>query len=208
MPSSHSDAPAEKRFRTNATDLFFTNALSASRVGSLISDAELAGARHVHDIARISRRSGRNMHRDLLRQLSRRKMWAELYYVPTRCWDSRRQEEVIMDVAVTLPHELLHALGSTADLQTLASRDRLTASARSHLEQAAANMPAHGPPIVPLAAWLDGTPCNWDRPLAWDDGFSETSFFYTFSLSWGRQVVGEAAAYSLHTGPSQSRLLP
>ena len=38
----YTHAPAEKRLRSNLTDLFLTNALSAARCGSLLVDAEAA----------------------------------------------------------------------------------------------------------------------------------------------------------------------
>ena len=46
LPSSYSDAPREKRFRANMSDLFLTNALSASRVASLLDDAEVSDIHH------------------------------------------------------------------------------------------------------------------------------------------------------------------
>ena len=177
MPSSYPEAPREKRFRSNVTDLFLTNSLSATRCSTLLDDAEAAGAQHISDLSRVSRRPGRNKHRDLLRVLAKRSQWPKLYYVPVRCWNNRLQTEEVVDIPVALPHEVLHSIGRLSDTGTFASTARLTPQALSHYEKAIANL-GGGVPVVPLGLRLDGTPCNWDRifVLRWlPSGIAKTS---------------------------------
>lgn len=102
------------------------------------------------------------MHRDLLRRLAKRSLWPRFYFASVRCWDSRRQLEVIAEIPVLLPHEMLNCIAGHSDLDTLACKGRLTDGARRHLDKAAASL-GEGAAIVPLGLWLDGTPCNWDR---------------------------------------------
>ena len=104
----------------------------------------------------------RNANRDLLRKLSKHSKWPAVYWAPTRTWNRRRQEVETVDVPVLLPHEVLAAIADLSDMHSLSNRENLTATARSHIATAESQLPG-GPPIVPLALWLDGTPCNWDR---------------------------------------------
>ena len=118
------------------------------------------------DLARIGRRGHRNKHRDLMRRLSRRSERPKLYSAPVRCWNNRLQAAEQVEIPVALPHELLDRVGQHSDSDSFATAARLTEQAREHLHKAARAMAADGAPIVPLGLWLDGSPCNWDRPFA------------------------------------------
>jgi hypothetical protein len=47
LSKSYLEAPAAKRFRENLSDLFLTNSLSSTRVGTLFVDAEASPINHL-----------------------------------------------------------------------------------------------------------------------------------------------------------------
>lgn len=134
----------------------------------LIRFSQAAGAEHVSDLSKIGRRTGRNMHRDLMRRLAKRSQWPKLYYVPVKCWSNRLQTHEVVDIPVALPHEMFNRIAIDGDPIRFADASRLSEQAQLHLEKAKFSM-GSGPPIVPLGLWLDETPCNWDR--IWPCGF-------------------------------------
>ena len=163
VPDDRNDLPPAKRLRSNLADLFLTNQVSGRRAASLFSDAAASGSQHVEDLAGLGDRAGtkKNMHRDLLRKLRRRR-WPNVYMCDVRTWNPRRQREQVESLPVLLPHEVLPAMASRSVLGKLISRAGLTDVGLQHLLEAENSMP-EGPPLVPIALWIDGTPCNWDR---------------------------------------------
>ena len=58
--------PPDRRLRSNLSDFFLSNDVSSSRAQSLFDDGELAGARHVADLATVGQRGSlsKNLARD------------------------------------------------------------------------------------------------------------------------------------------------
>jgi len=182
LPHTPKDLPSDKRFRTNASDLFLSNIVSAPRVASLFEDAKLAGTQHISDLATVGQRANSNAHRDLLRKMVKQSRWPKLYYAGIRVRDTRLQAEVVQDVPMVLPHELLDRIGRSSDLNSWSSTEGLSDSAKAHLSSAQRAM-GEGPTIVSIGLWIDGTPCNWDRSQSVE----------TFAMSFPG-IVGEKSA--------------
>ena len=104
------EVPLAKRFRQNLADALLANELSARRVGSLASDAALAGAAHVQDIADRGTQEGRNASRDLLRRLLKGNQWPDLYFAPITVLSPLTGADEQHDLAMMLPHEVIEVV--------------------------------------------------------------------------------------------------
>ena len=158
-PYDDSDLPPSRRFRHNAADLFLENTISGRRAATLFRDAADAGTQHVSDVASVR---NKNAHRDLTRKLLRKCKWPKMYFASVRVWNRRRQQEERVEIPVLLPHEVLSSIAHRSDIGQMCSRTNLSPAALRHLQRAEQSM-GEGKPILPIAVWLDGTPCNWDR---------------------------------------------
>ena len=131
-------APPTKRFRTSMLDKFLSSKLSGKETRELLEDAHAAGAKHIGDLAKVGRSGARpgNICRDLLRKACRphRKFWPPFYWAPVTLYDSKKQEEISVNIPFLLPHLVLHywikerpallpRLRPTSDLQLQALRD-------------------------------------------------------------------------------------
>ena len=63
-------------------------------------------------------------------------------------------------VALLLPHELLHVLGTMNSAETLTQLDGAVESVQAHCRKA---QRAFGSPTCGFGLWSDATPFNWDR---------------------------------------------
>ena len=102
------DAPAKRRFRAEALDLFLAGDISGQRTQKLLNSAKLAGAQHVDDLA--GNEANSNASRDLLRKALKASLWPKPYIasVPAFCTKTGNEKQV--DVAMFLPHEMIAAL--------------------------------------------------------------------------------------------------
>ena len=164
LPYDVDQIPAARRLRENIADLFLRNEVSGQRASSLCQDGQAAGAQHLDDLVgrRPGRGSARNAHRDMLARLGRRSKWPKLYTAAVRIWNPKTQMQEVQNVSFLLPHEMLGAIAVLSDLNRFADRARLTNGAHQHVSEAERSM-GPGAPIIPIAMWLDATPCNWDR---------------------------------------------
>jgi hypothetical protein len=163
LPSDLGNVEPGKRFRNNIADLFLSNDISAKRTQTIFSDAEIAGTAHVKQLAKPgSRGTNRNIHRDLLRKLSKNnKGWPPLYNARVRVFDPKKQKEVKTWLSFSLPHELLGAILSKSDATLFYNKDNWNDNIKHHMEFACAELGVQQ--LIPLGLWGDGCPCNWDR---------------------------------------------
>lgn len=160
-PNRDSDDPA-KRFKANIDDLFLSTDISALRAQSLYSDGAACDVPGFALRAKVGQRgsSRGNVHRDLLRQLTRRNQWPELYFAPIRVWDIKKERLVTAQLPFLLPHDCIHKFGQSCNAQVLYSMEALCQSSKAHLQQAMRELDCD---LIPIGMWGDGTPCNWDR---------------------------------------------
>jgi hypothetical protein len=99
---------ASKRLRENLIDLYASNIVSADRAGSLLQDAQAAGAANVKDLA--STGSAKNRSRNLRAKLLKRSQWPGLYYARVRLFNPQKQKVLKSWLPMFLPHELIASL--------------------------------------------------------------------------------------------------
>ena len=160
--------PAEKRLRANLADLFASNIVSGARVQSVFSDANLAHASHVADLAKAGNNGkySNNSPRDLRRKLMKGNHWPPLYYAKIRLYDLKRQRTLHKWLPMLLPHEMLSALAQCNDPATLTSCSHMCAQTKTRLEQLRQEFNA--PSAVGWGLWGDGVPVNWDRTESYE----------------------------------------
>ena len=138
--------PDEKRFRHDMVDVFLNNELSSARSARLPHNAAMAGARHVQDLQ--VNQSGSNAQRDLLRKCFRNSKWP-----------SAKQCEQQHQLAMLLPHELLHAFLKLNSAETMLANQRNVLPERpdllSHLAQLQ-QMGLNPDELLLTGIWSDG----------------------------------------------------
>ena len=149
-----------KRFRANLGDLFLANEVSGARTQSLFSDAQLAGAQHLSDLAGISS-SGTNCSRDLVKKFMKRKKWPALYKASLRVWDPKTQTEQRVLLSMLLPHELVSVVAKVNSTASLLARDGMAQECQNHLVRAQAQL--NKAELLGVGLWCDAVPYNWDR---------------------------------------------
>ena len=162
-PWSTEDEDPATRLRRNLGDLFLGNDVSGARAQSLFSDAQLAGAQHVSDLARAGAR-GRfpgNASRDLTARFLRGKGWPSLYKAKLRVWDVHAQCETTATLPMLLPHELIASLARRNSTDCLLVRDGMSNECKDHLQQIETKVNQSN--LLGIGLWCDGVPYNWDR---------------------------------------------
>ena len=111
-PWQDDSLPPDRRLRSNLSDHFLSNDVSSSRAQSLFDDGELAGARHVADLAAVGQRGslGKNLARDLKRKLLNSSNWPKPYIAQVRTWNQKSEKEEWSSVPLLLPHEIVWAM--------------------------------------------------------------------------------------------------
>ena len=158
--------PKDKRFRANVSELFLDNTISADRALSLFEDAQAAGTRHIHDLAKphpykSKSHFRKNAARDLRRRLLKGSAWPELYYTDIRVWDIPTQSERTVTCPMMLPHEILNCLCQSNSLDEMLSCSSMSNRAAEHLRKMKEQPKVSN--AAGLGLWIDGAPCNWDR---------------------------------------------
>ena len=164
--------PPSKRLRSNLGDLFLSNKISGQRAQEIFSDAALAGASHVADLAKGSdnpsvERLERNPNaaRDLARRLLKNCPWPTPYWAQIPVWDVQDQKASICKLPLLLPHEMLYAVKEHASgLEQFLDRSALCTQSLRHLQEMEVKYEAPGSLAVGL--WVDGTPYSFDRMLS------------------------------------------
>ena len=102
--------PPSKRLRSNLGDLLLSNKISGQRAQEIFSDAALAGASHVADLAKGSdnpsvERLERNPNaaRSLARRLLKNCPWPTPYWAQIPVWDVQDQKASICKLPLLLP---------------------------------------------------------------------------------------------------------
>ena len=156
--------PDEKRFRHDMVDVFLNNELSSARSARLLHNAAMAGARHVQDLQ--VNQSGSNAQRDLLRKCFRNSKWPSVYEFSVPGWNQAKQCEQQHQLAMLLPHELLHAFLKLNSAETMLANQRNVLPERpdllSHLAQLQ-QMGLNPDELLLTGIWSDGVPFNSDR---------------------------------------------
>ena len=159
------EVPPHKRLKSNIEDLMFSGDISALRGQQLAIDGQDSKPEHLEHIVRAGNR-GRcpgNVFRDVLRRKLKRKNWPSLYYAHLRVMNLKTQRMERTWVPMLLPHEIVQAIASKADMQTFLSQEGLTNESKAHLEWASAQMKVASSTVLFCSLWGDGVPCNWDR---------------------------------------------
>ena len=149
-----------KRLRQHVHTLFLDNKLSGQE--TLLLENQI-GACHVQGFkehAGPSVNVSKKAARDMLRRCLKGTKWPKIYTAEIRIWDAKLQVEKYAKVALLLPHELLHVLGTMNSAETLTQLDGAVESAQAHCRKA---QRAFGSPTCGFGLWSDATPFNWDR---------------------------------------------
>ena len=171
----------ERMLRHNLCELFLDNVVSGSRLQTIAEDAVVAGcpgfddllsARHCKEIkelrgkhkksqssAKIRKR--KNAHRDVMRRLSKRSLWPPAYIASITVFNTKTQEETKMNIAVSLPHEILWAFAQNNNKDDLLDQSGMTPTCKSHLLYMMNQFQKQE--ALAFGIWIDGCPCNWDR---------------------------------------------
>ena len=162
--------PPERRFRSNAAELFLDNTLSGDRVLSLLEDAHAAGAAHVQDLCGLLKshtssckknKFRTHAQRDLLRRLLKRCSWPPLYYAPIRIFDQKTQTMQSVECPFMLPHEIVHVFLQGHLHDQMLETQGMSASCLENLEKMKQLFSQAR--ALALGLWIDGVPFNWDR---------------------------------------------
>ena len=101
-----------------------------------------------------------NIGRNMVRTMLKSTQWPGLYVQDVRCWCPKADAEKSMPLAFLLPHEVIGAIVSASDLQTLLSTVSMDPLSHAHLTKCEAEA---GCKLLGLGIWGDGVPCQWDR---------------------------------------------
>lgn len=165
------EVPRQKKLRANLSDLYLSNAVSAQRVGSIMSDAKEARAEHLDDLVKIiNKSSAKNLSRNLTSKLKRGSAWPKPYYFKCRFLDLKTKKTISRWIPIMLPHEVCQCLATRADsLDAFMDQTGLSSATRRHMATACAELnlnPAEK--ILATGLWLDGVPMNYDRSQSVD----------------------------------------
>ena len=138
-------------------DVFLNNELSSARSARLLHNAAMAGARHVQDLQ--VNQSGSNAQRDLLRKCFRNSKWPSVYEFSVPGWNQAKQCEQQHQLAMLLPHELLHAFLKLNSAETMLANQRNVSPERPDLLSHLAQLQQ----MLLTGIWSDGVPFNSDR---------------------------------------------
>ena len=153
----------QKRFRHNVGDLFLGNQISGVRTQSVYSDAQMAGAQHVSDLARTGGEGMKpgNASRDLRNKFRKGKGWPAIYRAKLRVWSPKLQRETTAIMSIALPHELMGALAKKNSTAALLSQGGMSKACLEHLLKMCADWGK--PELAGIGLWCDGVPYNFDR---------------------------------------------
>ena len=164
LPYDRLRLPPERRLRANVQDLISSNVVSGQRGAQLINDCVSASATGVSDLQTTESTSGmKNAARKFRRDFFR-KGWPPLYHCQVRGWDPKSETEQLMDLAMMLPHEILHQLHHFGERSVLLETSSLDGVSSRHVQRARAESGRND--LVALGVWQDGAPCFWDRSMS------------------------------------------
>ena len=149
-----------KRLRQHVHTLFLDNKLSGQETQLLENQIGACHVQGFKEHAGPSVNVSKKAARDMLRRCLKGTKWPKIYTAEVRIWDAKLQVEKYAKVALLLPHELLHVLGTMNSAETLTQLDGAVESVQAHCRKA---QRAFGSPTCGFGLWSDATPFNWDR---------------------------------------------
>ena len=154
-------APRTK-LRRNVQDLVATNSLSMQRLAEVAQDVNGVDPASFADIARLSRKdcNKQNLPKGIRRAFSKKNAWMPVYWAEVRCMKVKTRVIEWKWIAISLPHEIVHAIQRLSVLEKLLATDGMDPLTKEHLESCEQKTQCK---LLGLGMWADGTPCNWDR---------------------------------------------
>ena len=149
-----------KRLRQHVHTLFLDNKLSGQETQLLENQIGACHVQGFKEHAGPSVNVSKKAARDMLRRCLKGTKWPKIYTAEIRIWDAKLQVEKYAKVALLLPHELLHVLGTMNSAETLTQLDGAVESVQAHCRKA---QRVFGSPTCGFGLWSDATPFNWDR---------------------------------------------
>ena len=149
-----------KRLRQHVHTLFLDSKLSGQETQLLENQIGACHVQGFKEHAGPSVNVSKKAARDMLRRCLKGTKWPKIYTAEIRIWDGKLQVEKYAKVALLLPHELLHVLGTMNSAETLTQLDGAVESVQAHCRKA---QRAFGSPTCGFGLWSDATPFNWDR---------------------------------------------
>ena len=138
LPYDRLALPPDKRLRANFENLISSNVVSGQRGAQLINDAISGSATGLGDLHTPETRSGMKNAARKFRRRMLQKGWPPLYHCQVRGWDPKSETEELMDLAMLLPHEILHKLVHFGDASVLLETGGLDAESLRHVRSARA----------------------------------------------------------------------
>ncbi len=145
-------------------DLISSNVVSGQRGAQLINDCVSASATGLSDLHTTESTSGMKNAAGKFRRDFFRKGWPPLYHCQVRGWDPKSETEQLMDLAMMLPHEILHQLHHFGERSVPLETSSLDGVSLRHVQRARAESGCND--LVALGVWQDGVPCFWDRSMS------------------------------------------
>ena len=164
LPYDRLALPPDKRLRANFENLISSNVVSGQRGAQLINDAISGSATGLGDLHTPETRSGMKNAARKFRRRMLQKGWPPLYHCKVRGWDPKSEREQLMDLAMLLPHEILHKLVHFGDSSVLLETGGLDLESFRHVQRARGLSGI--PDLAALGVWQDGVPCMWDRSMS------------------------------------------
>ena len=164
-PASSSATAPERELEDDIQDLFAENLVSGTRASLLLDKAQKAGVKMATKVFKklpgMRKKMAKNFARDLRRKMRRNDHWPDPYYFDARLWDQKKSKEVIEQVCVLLPSEVLEVIWEFGFKEVLlgsANYDKLTADHLAWMKQQ-----LNASELLGLGLHGDGVPCNYDR---------------------------------------------
>ena len=156
------EVPVAKRFRLDLADALLANELSGQRVGTMATNAALAGAANVSDLG--ARGSGDHACRNMIRRLLKGSKWPDLYHAPVTVVSPVSGDDEVHFLPMCLPHEVVQVICTrNPDRQRTHGRAGLDAKDLHHLDLVETQCGVAPGSVLGLGLWLDGVATKWDR---------------------------------------------
>ena len=160
------EVPKAKRFRRDCLEMAVSNEVSSQRSARLAKNAQLAGARHVQDIAKLSTTPSKNINRDLLRKAVRNTKWPSVYEAQVPFHSEQTNKRFMGKMVFLLPHEVIHTLLKVNTVEDLKqTQGPAFFQGRPDIAECIDRVQRqHGlaAPSMALGLWIDAVPFNSD----------------------------------------------
>ena len=139
MFSKHKLPPAKdctspgKVFQDDVEDLYASNLISASRVQNILQKGAAAGA-NVKKSALKESKGQKNAARTVTRRKLKRTLWPEHYTFDCRVWSPKLNREVLEEISIWLPGEILDTIWELGLPEVILSTEGMDKIGKEHLE--------------------------------------------------------------------------